>query len=309
MELEARGQLLADLSTLLAELQLDVVGADIATAGAVARDSFAVRYCGVLTPAELEAALRERLRQQLQVRRLLPGDAVLPANLRGGGDDGGDGGGDGDGGSGGAAPPTWLALFDLRAFSHALVVHGGAIGETWSRLLQTRAPQLWKHLIAHDPRPAPERRPGGAPAPPAPVVMLREAEPESGDGAEQWLALLRELMLVQLRTQARHTPPCDPPLPGVAPEPGAARLPSTSARRVACSSRTASSSRVTSRWARSSAMAPTVRRGPAPALPALAPHAALPTVLCALAWPAQPAAPQAWSRWRATSCSKTSGTR
>ena len=173
VELEARGQLLADLSTLLAELQLDVVGADIATAGAVARDSFAVRYCGALTPAELEAALRERLRQQLQVRRLLPGDAVLPANLRGGGDDGGDDGGDGDGGSGGAAPPTWLALFDLRAFSHALVVHGGAIGETWSRLLQTRAPQLWKHLIAHDTGPAPERRPGGAPAPPAPVVMRR----------------------------------------------------------------------------------------------------------------------------------------
>ena len=77
VERPARGKKLRQIAELLAELDVNVVSGDVTSVGDVAKDTFHVRYFGTLSPSELAAHVRARLRETLQLQLLLPGDAVV----------------------------------------------------------------------------------------------------------------------------------------------------------------------------------------------------------------------------------------
>jgi hypothetical protein len=139
-----------------------------------------VRYSGALTPAELEDSLRAKLRDSLQLTKLLPGDTFLGSEAsqlrraqRGADDEAGE---------------ALIGVVNLRTLAETVAKGTDAdVGELWMRYLQARNPSLLMTLAL----------PKGMRAPAVSDSATSEAQ--------TWLSELAGFMLLQLRQRAGAT--------------------------------------------------------------------------------------------------------
>ena len=154
IELPARGKKLAQISTLLDELGLDVSSANVTSKNDVAQESFTCRYAGECTPKELETRLAQRLRNSLHGRyRLMPGDTFLATGVHALRKSAWAASGTGDatfgGGGGDDDDDVLLGVLNLHELGIALAdPKRPSVSELWLRYLQAHSPPLLMSLAS-----------------------------------------------------------------------------------------------------------------------------------------------------------------